>query len=98
MNRSIIKTVLIAAALLLCASLSLAAENKSESATETKAIGNAKTTQKSATAKGGKTAAKVKGVDSNSAGKAELETRPGGGDAAAEKISAGRQPRYTASR
>lgn len=94
MNPSIIKTVLIAAALLLCASLSFAAENKSGPATETKAVSNAKTTQKSTKAKVGKAAAKVKLVDINSAGKAELKTLPGVSDAAADQIIA-RRPYLT---
>ena len=81
MKRSIIPSALIAAALLLGASLSLAAENKAGPATETKAIGNAKTTEKGAKAKAGKAAAKVKLVDINSAGKAELKTLPGVDDA-----------------
>jgi len=90
MKRSIIPSALIAAALLLGASLSLAAENKAGPATETKAIGNGKTTEKGAKAKAGKTAAKVKLVDINSAGKAELKTLPGVSDATADQIIAGR--------
>lgn len=90
MKPSIIKTVLIAAAMLLCASLSLAAESKAGPATETKAIGHAKTTEIGAKAKAGKAAAKVKLVDINSAGKAELMTLPGVSDATADKIIARR--------
>lgn len=88
MKRSIIPSALIAAALLLGASLSLAAESKAGPAAETKAIGNAKTTEKST--KAGKAAAKVKLVDINSAGKAEMKTLPGVGDVEADKIIAGR--------
>ena len=90
MKRSIIPSALIAAALLLGASLSFAAENKAGPATETKAIGNAKTTEKGAKAKTGKAPAKVKIVDINSAGKAELKRLPGVDDATADKIIVGR--------
>ncbi len=90
MKRSIIPSALISAALLLGASLSFAAENKAGPATETKAIGNAKTTETGAKAKAGKTAAKVKLVDINSAGKAELKTLPGVDEATADQIIAGR--------
>lgn len=88
MKPSFIPSALIAAALLLSASLSLAVEPKPGTAAETKAIGGAKTTEKSA--KAAKAAAKVKLVDINSAGKAELKTLPGISDAEAEKIIAGR--------
>ena len=90
MQHRIIKTVLIATALLLSASLSLAVENKTGTAGETKAGSNAKTAGKSAKAKDAKAAAKVKLVDINRAGKAELKTLPGIGDAEADKIIAGR--------
>jgi competence protein ComEA len=90
MKRSIIKTALIAAALLLSASLSVAVENKPGTPGETKAISGAKTTEKSAKAKDAKAAAKVKLVDINSAGKSELKTLPGISDTEAEKIIAGR--------
>ncbi|MHB8668320.1 MAG: ComEA family DNA-binding protein [Burkholderiales bacterium] len=90
MKRSIIPSAVIAAALLLGASLSFAADNKAGPATETKAIGNAKTTEKGAKAKAGKAATKVKLVDINSAGKTELKTLPGVDDATADKIIAGR--------
>lgn len=90
MKRSIIPSALIAAALLLGASLSFAVESKAGPATETKAIGNGKTTEQGAKAKAGKAAAKVKLVDINSAGKAELKTLPGVDDATADKIIAGR--------
>ncbi len=90
MKRSIVQSVMAAAALLLCASLSLAAENKAGVAGETKAIGNLQATEKGAKPKPAKAAAKVKLVDINSANKAELKTLPGIGDAEAEKIIAGR--------
>ena len=88
MKRSIIKTALIAAALLLSASLSVAVENKPGTPTATKAIGGAKATEKSA--KAGKPAAKVNLVDINSASKAQLKKLPGINDAEADKIIAGR--------
>jgi DNA uptake protein ComE-like DNA-binding protein len=93
MKRSLIPTALIAAAMLLCASWSLAAENKSTPA-ETKAVNGTKTTEKSAKAKQAKPAAKVKIVDINTAGKKELMTLPGIHDAEADKIIAGR-PYYS---
>ena len=79
MKFSIIGSALVAAALLLCADLSLAAESaapgdaKKGSATEKKAPPG-----------------KAKVVDINSAGKEELKTLPGIDDAKAEKIIAGR--------
>jgi DNA uptake protein ComE-like DNA-binding protein len=89
MKRSIIQSVLIAAALLLSANLSVAVENKPGGAPgETKAISGPKATEKSA--KAGKPAAKVKLVDINSAGKTELKTLPGISDTEADKIIAGR--------
>jgi len=91
MKRSIIQSALIAAVLLLSASLSLAVENNPGTATETKTIGKAKVTNdKAAKATKAKAAAKVKLVDINRAGKAELKTLPGIGDAEADKIIAGR--------
>jgi len=90
MKRSIIQSALIAAALLLSASLSVAAETKPGIPGETKAISGAETTQKGAKAKDAKAAAKVKLVDINSAGKAELKTLPGISDTEADKIIAGR--------
>lgn len=90
MKRSIIQSALIAAALLLSASLSLAVENKPGTPGETKAISNTKTTEKSAKAKDAKAAAKIKLVDINSAGKTELKTLPGISDTEADKIIAGR--------
>jgi DNA uptake protein ComE-like DNA-binding protein len=88
MKRSIIQSVLIAAALLLSTSLSQAVETKPGTPGETKAISGPKATEKNA--KAGKPAAKVKLVDINSAGKAELKTLPGISDTEADKIIAGR--------
>jgi len=90
MTHSIIKSALIAAALVLCASLSLALETKPETPAETKAVSGSTATEKSARATDAKAAAKVKLVDINSAGKKELKTLPGIGDADADKIIAGR--------
>ncbi len=88
MQRSIVQSALIAAALLLSASLPLAAESKPGTAGETKAISAPKLAEKNA--KTATAAAKVKLVDINSAGKTELKTLPGIGDAEADKIVAGR--------
>lgn len=88
MKRSIIQSAMLAVALLLSASLSLAVENKTGTAGEARTISNAKKTEKSA--KPAKAAAKVKLVDINSAGKSELKTLPGISDADADKIIAGR--------
>jgi len=88
MQRSLIPSALIAAALLLSASLSFAVENKPGTAGETKAISAPKSAEKST--KPVKTTAKVKLVDINSAGKKELKTLPGISDADADKIIAGR--------
>lgn len=90
MKHSIITTTLIAAALLLSASLSLAVEIKPGTAAETKAVSSPKTTEKSAKPKAAKATAKVKLVDINSANKKELKTLPGISDAEADKIIAGR--------
>ncbi len=90
MKHSIIPSALIAAVLLLGASLSFAAENKAGATAETKAIGNTKVEKHSAKAKTGKAPAKVKIVDINSAGKAVLKRLPGVDDAMADKIIAGR--------
>ena len=86
MKRSIIRTVLIAAAFLLSASLSLAVESKAAATGE--AISNPKAADKSAKTK--KAATRVKRVDINSASKAQLKKLPGIKDAEADKIIAGR--------
>lgn len=88
MKRSIIQSALIAAVLLLSASPTLAADTKSGTPGDTKATSAPKAAEKSA--KPAKAAAMVKLVDINSAGKAELKTLPGIGDAHADKIIAGR--------
>jgi len=90
MKRSIIPSALIAAALLLSAGLSLADASKPAPAAETKAVSGAKAKQSSAKAKRVKAAKRVKPVDINSAGKAELKKLPGISDAQAEKIITGR--------
>ena len=90
MNHNIIKSALIAAALLLSTSFSLAVENKPGTAAAAKAISGPKATGKSAMAKDAKAAATVKRVDINNAGKKELKTLPGISDADADKIIAGR--------
>jgi DNA uptake protein ComE-like DNA-binding protein len=90
MKRSSMQSALIAAALLLSASLSHAVENKPGTPGETKAISGPDTTKKGTKATDAKSAAKVKLVDINSAGKSELKTLPGIGDADAERIIAGR--------
>lgn len=90
MKRSIIQSATLALVLLLSAGLSLAEESKAETPAEAKAAGAAKTADKSSKPKSARPAAKVKLVDINSAGKAELKKLPGIGDAAADKIIAGR--------
>lgn len=88
MKRNFIQTAFIAAALMASASLSFAAEPKPGTAAETKAVSAPKAADKSA--KPAKPTAKVKLVDINSAGKAELKTLPGISDADADKIITGR--------
>ncbi len=90
MKRSTIQPALVAAALLVTASLAFAAETKPAAAGETKAASAPKATEKTTKPKDVKTAAKVKLVDINSAAKKELMTLPGIGDAHADKIIAGR--------
>ena len=86
MKHSIIKTVLIALTLWMCASLSLADERQPQKAKQTNADAKAK-----AAAKKSKAAPpKVEPVDINSATKEELKKLPGIGDADADKIIAGR--------
>lgn len=85
MKSSIIKTALIAAALLLSAHLSIAAESK----TEPTAAPKAKASATSVKPKQDK-AANIKPVDINSASKKELRKLPGISDADADKIIAGR--------
>lgn len=88
MKYSLIKTTLIASALLLSPILSNAAESKAAAPDEAKAIGKAAAPEKGAKAKSAP--AKVKHVDINSAGKAELMKLEGIGDAEADRIIAGR--------
>lgn len=72
--------------LLLLASPSFAAESKTATAGEGKAVSTADKSAKSAKP----AARKVKLVDINAAAKAELKTLPGIGDAEADRIIAGR--------
>ena len=88
MKRSSISSTLIATTLLLSASLSLAIDNKPVAPAESKTIVNTKKTEPSVKAK--RVAPKVKLMDINSAGKAELMKLPGINDAQAGKIIAGR--------
>jgi DNA uptake protein ComE-like DNA-binding protein len=85
MKRSMIQTLLIAAALLLSASVCVAAESK---AAPGEATGTPKVTQKAA--KATKPVTPDNPVDINSASKAQMKTIPGVNDAVAEKIIAGR--------
>ena len=96
MRYRIIETTVIAAALLLCANLSFAADKKPEAPGAS--TGSASTSEKGvkeqkpgAPAKNrAAPAAPVKLVDINSAGKAELMKLPGIGETEAAKIIAGR--------
>lgn len=94
MNGNTILSALTAVALLVSASLSVAADTKPASEGETKATTAPKASAKNAKPKEAKATAKVKLVDINSAGKAELKTLPGISDADADKIIAGR-PYYS---
>jgi DNA uptake protein ComE-like DNA-binding protein len=85
MKRGIIRTVLVAAALLLSASVCVAAESK---ATPGEATGAPKAVDKAAKAK--KPVTPDNPVDINSASKAQLKRVPGIDDALAAKIIAGR--------
>ena len=85
-----IKPALAASLLLVCANLTLAADGKPGIATETKAISMPKAADGKPKAGAAKGARKVKLVDINGAGKAELKTLPGIVDAEADKIVAGR--------
>ena len=89
MIRSIVTSVLVGAALMLAAGLSSAAEDKHWRSGDIKAADIAGAPAKGAKSKDAK-AARVKLVDINSAGKAELKSLPGIGDAEADKIIAGR--------
>ncbi len=86
MKRGIIRTVLFAAALLLSASVCVAAESKSAGPAE--ATGAPTAAQKSTKAK--KPVTPDNPVDINSASKAQLKQIPGVNDALADKIIAGR--------
>lgn len=88
MRTCIIKTALIAAALLLYSVPSLAAETKPAAPADAKATGTAGAPEKGAKAKA--PAPKSKPVDINSAGKAELMKLEGIGPAEADRIIAGR--------
>lgn len=90
MTRNIIHSTMFAAILLFAASVSFAADDKAPAAGGAKAVSKAKAADQDAKAKKAKVAAKVKLVDINSAGKAELMTLPGISDADADKIIAGR--------
>ena len=90
MKRNIIQSALFALALAFAANPTLAATEKSPAAAEAKPAGKAAAGDKDAKAKKAKAAAKVKLVDINSAGKAELKKLPGIGDGEADKIIAGR--------
>jgi len=86
MKRSFLQTVLIAAALLLSASVCVGAETKAAAPGE--ATGTPKAAEKGAKAK--KPVTPDDPVDINSAGKAQLKKIPGVNDALASKIIAGR--------
>jgi competence protein ComEA len=85
-KRGALTSVIVAAALLLLASLSITAEGTPATSGDTKA--SAAASGKDAKAKG--SPAKIKPVDINSATKAELKKLQGIDDAGADKIIAGR--------
>jgi DNA uptake protein ComE-like DNA-binding protein len=86
MKRGFIQTMLIAAALLLSASVCVAAEGKAAAPGEV--TGAPKPVEKSA--KAGKPVTPDNPVDINSASKAQLKKIPGVNDALADRIVAGR--------
>ena len=90
MKFDIIKSATLVVAMLFSSGLCMAATEKAPAAGEIKADSKAKAANKGAKAAKAKAAAKVKLVDINSAGEAELKTLPGVSDADAEKIIAGR--------
>jgi len=89
MKRSIVQILLITAALMLSASPALAADSKSATPAEAKAIDSGKAA-KAAKAADKKAVAPAKLVDINQASKAELKKLPGIGETEADKIIAGR--------
>jgi DNA uptake protein ComE-like DNA-binding protein len=96
MRHNIVQSALLALALLLSTGLALAADIKPAAAGEAKAVSDPKAAQRTAKPRADKSAAKVKLVDINSAGKKELKTLPGISDAEADKIIAGRPYRSKA--
>ena len=90
MPRRIIPSTSMSIALLLCASLTMAAETKPEPTATTKSLSAASAPKKNAKAKEAKAVARIKPVDLNRASKAELKSLPGISDTMAEKIIAGR--------
>lgn len=89
MRHRIVQSAMLAAALLLSAGIATAAD-KAPTTGEAGAIGKEKSAAKDDKAKKAKATANARRVDINSAGKAELKTLPGIGDAEAEKIISGR--------
>lgn len=92
MKHSIVRSAVLwlSAAVLLSINLSLFAADDAPAATGAKPPAKVKDAGKDVKAKNAKATAKVKLVDINSAGKAELKTLPGISDAEADKIIAGR--------
>lgn len=89
MKHKAIKSVMLAAALMFSADLTLAAD-KAPATGEARTVTKEKAADKSSKGKSAKSAAKVKLMDINGASKAELKTLPGISDAEADKIIAGR--------